>query len=172
MNDDAFARLIAEDVKNTATPSQREYLALESNLHRWKRGLIALVENLNQQIASLDADQQDDMQRYISMGKDGEKLLGQSIEHYTSKIAKIKRFKFHVEKRLNEVNSRLENNGMENASFAEFLKAAILKHKELMLELELDPTEIDEALWAAVDNIWNFDNVLSRIHGGDSLYAS
>lgn len=172
MNDDAFALLIAEDVKNTATPSQREYLALESNLHRWKRGLLALAENLNQQIASLDADQQDDMQRYVAMGKDGEKLLGQSIEHYTLKIAKIKRFKFHVEKKLNEVNSCLENSGTENASFADFLKAAILKHKELIIKFELDPTEIDEALWAAVDNVWNFDNALSRMHETDGLYAS
>ena len=171
MNDDAFARLIAEDVKNNISPSQREYLNLDSNLHRWRRGLYALISNLNDQIAALEADQQDDAQRYSSMGRDGEKLLGQSIEYYSSKISKIKRFKFHVEKRLDEVIVRIESGDNNEPTFADLLKSAILKHKELMHQMEMEPTDIDEALWASVDNIWLFNNI-SRQQDDGSAYAS
>lgn len=171
MNDDAFARLIAEDVKNNISPSQREYLNLDSNLHRWRRGLYALVSNLNQQIAALEADQQDDAQRYSAMGRDGEKLLGQSIEYYSSKISKIKRFKFHVEKRLDEVILRIESGDNNEPTFTDLLKNAILKHKELMHQLEMEPTEIDEALWAAVDNVWLFKDVAKQ-PGEGNAYAS
>lgn len=172
MNDDAFARLIAEDVKNNASTAQREFLMLDSNLHRWKRGLVALVENLNQQIAVIEADQEDDMARYVSLGKDGEKLLGKAVEYYSTKISKIKRFKFHVEKRLDEVCSRIEDGDLPEIPFADFLKNAILKHKELMIQFNLEPTEIDEALWAAVNHSWLFnDSLISKLNATD-VYAS
>lgn len=139
---------------------------MSSNLNRWQRGLIALISNLNQQVENLEADQKEDMDRYLSMGKPGEILLSQSVEHYSSKITKIKRFKFHVEKRLDEVTIMIESGGNSNLSYAEFLKAAIIKHKELMESMEMEPTEIDKALWAAVDNSWQFDSI------GTTAYAS
>lgn len=171
MNDDAFARLIAEDVKNKVSESQRQYLSMPQNLGRWRRGLVALLDNLNDQIASIDADQHDDMERYAMLGKDGEALLAQSVEFYTSKITKIKRFKFHVEKRLNEVTSKIESDGNNEFDFAEFLKSAILKHKSLMYQLEMEPTDIDEALWAAVDNVWKFDQVSLAVDSRNHVYA-
>lgn len=170
MNDDAFARLIAEEVKNKASQSQREYLEMPSNLHRWQRGLIALVNNLEKQLQDIEQDEELDTKRYRDMGNDGSRLLSEAVEHYTNKKTKIKRFKFHVEKRLNEVTGLIEFSSDSNAalSFAEFLRAAILKHKELMEKLDLVPTVIDEALWAAVDNEWKFDS----IHANDTeIYA-
>lgn len=172
VNDDAFARLIAEDVKNNSSPSQREFLGMKSNLNRWQRGLIALASNLNQQIASIESDEESDASRYLGMGQEGLVLLSQSIEYYTSKKSKIRRFKFHVEKRLDEVTLMIESNGDGQISYAEFLKAAILKHREMMDGFELEPTEIDKALWAAVDNSWEFDSIQNLNKGNSNAYAS
>ena len=169
MNDDAFARLIAEDVKNNSSVSQREFLAMKSNLNRWQRGLIALSSNLNQQIASIESDEQADVSRYIGMGEEGSMLLSQSIEYYAAKKSKIRRFKFHVDKRLDEVTLMIESSGDGQLSYAEFLKAAILKHREMMDKLELEPTEIDKALWAAVNNSWQFDSIENS---SNNVYAS
>ena len=36
MNDDAFARLVAQDVKNKVDPGQRAYLRLPENTQRWQ----------------------------------------------------------------------------------------------------------------------------------------
>lgn len=162
MNDDAFARLIAEDVKNKISRSQREYLEMPSNLHRWQRGLIALVKNLDSQIDNLQQDEDDDVDRYRSLGADGSKLLAEAVESYTAKKTKIKRFKFHVEKRLDEVSRMIEFSTDSNTalSLAEFLKAAILKHKELIEKFDIEPTNLDIALWAAaIENEWKFDHV-------------
>lgn len=172
MNDDAFARLIAEDVKNNASIAQREYLAMESNLNRWQRGLIALASNLDEQISAIESDESSDASRYTNMGKDGLFLLSQSIEHYSAKKSKIRRFKFHVEKRLDEVTMMIESNGDSSLGYAEFLKAAILKHRELMDRFDLEPTDIDKALWAAVNNSWEFESIENSEKPGNNAYAS
>lgn len=172
MNDDAFARLIAEDVKNNASMAQREYLCMESNLNRWQRGLIALVSNLDEQISAIESDESSDASRYTDMGKDGIFLLSQSIEHYAAKKSKIRRFKFHVEKRLDEVTMMIESNGNGSLGYAEFLKAAILKHRELMDRFDLEPTDIDKALWAAVNNSWEFETIENGQKPGSNVYAS
>ena len=158
MNDDAFARLIAEDVKNNISAAQKEYLQMPSNLNRWHRGLVALNRNLEQQIENINKDEEADIVRYINLGKDGEFLLSQAMSHYSEKKSKITRFKFHVEKRLNEVSIKAESGENHETSYAEFLKASILKHKEMIEKLELEPTDIDKALWASVDGLWTFDD--------------
>ena len=53
MNDEMFVRLVAEDVKNRTSETQQEYLHLVENRERWKRALISLVNNLDEQIKSL-----------------------------------------------------------------------------------------------------------------------
>jgi hypothetical protein len=172
VNDDAFARLIAEDVKNNASLAQREYLCMESNLNRWQRGLIALVSNLEEQIILIENDESSDASRYTNMGKDGVFLLSQSIEHYAAKKSKIRRFKFHVEKRLDEVTMMIESGESSSDGYAEFLKAAILKHRELMDRFDLEPTDIDKALWAAVNNSWEFDTIGNSKKPENNAYAS
>lgn len=158
MNDDAFARLIAEDVKNNISAAQKEYLQMPSNLNRWHRGLIALNRNLEEQIQSIAKDEEADIVRYINLGKDGELLLSQAMTHYSEKKSKITRFKFHVEKRLNEVSIKIDSGDNGEPSYSEFLKLSILKHKELIEKLELEPTDIDKALWASIDGLWLFDD--------------
>ena len=54
MNDEAFSRLVAEEVKNKASEAQRKYLALPENLERWKRALQYLSSNLEEQIVEID----------------------------------------------------------------------------------------------------------------------
>ena len=172
MNDDAFARLIAEDVKNNISSAQKEYLSMPSNLNRWYRGLMALNRNLEQQIEGIGRDEEADVVRYINLGKDGEFLLSQAMSHYSEKKSKITRFKFHVEKRLHEVALKIESGNEAEPSYAEFLKSSILKHKELIEKLELEPTEIDKALWASVDGLWLFDETRKTVHQNGTAHAS
>ena len=51
-----FVRLVAEDVKNRASETQQEYLHLVENRERWKRALISLINNLDEQIKLLNDD--------------------------------------------------------------------------------------------------------------------
>ena len=39
MNDESFARLVADDVKNKSTEAQKKYLQLPENIKRWRRAL-------------------------------------------------------------------------------------------------------------------------------------
>jgi hypothetical protein len=55
----------------------------------------------------------------------------------------------------------------ERLSMIEFYRKAISRHKELMTEYELDATNIDEALWSALDGKWEFDEITE-----ESAYAS
>jgi len=127
MNDDMFARLVAEDVKNRISETQREYLHLPQNRDRWKRALIALVRNLDEQINGISEDKQSDLERYESLGRDGQILLTEAIQSYDSRLSKIERFKFFVNKRLDYVASLGEDEGA--VSRANFLEAAILKRQ-------------------------------------------
>ena len=95
MNDDAFARLVAEEVKNKVSDTQVEYLNMPENWSRWHRALIALDRNLETQLVRLRQDQQSDAERYRSLGDDGIRLLAEAVSSYEDKIKKIERFKFH-----------------------------------------------------------------------------
>lgn len=159
MNDDMFARLVAEDVKNRASETQREYLHLPQNRDRWKRALVALVRNLDEQIQGIKEDKESDLERYQSLGNEGKILLSEAIQSYDSRLSKVERFKFFVNKRLDHVASLGEDEGA--ISRANFLEAAILRHKSLMDEFDMEPTDIDTALWASLGNKWEFDDISS-----------
>ena len=47
MNDDSFARLVAEEIKNKVSDQQREYLKLPENWGRWQRAVSILLKNLD-----------------------------------------------------------------------------------------------------------------------------
>jgi hypothetical protein len=159
MNDDMFARLVAEDVKNRVSDTQSEYIHLPQNRERWKRALLALVRNLEEQIADIKDDKELDSQRYADLGSDGTVLLAEAMQSYDARMAKIERFKFFVNKRLDYVVSLGEDEGA--VSRVNFLESAILKHKSLMDEFDMEPTDIDVALWASLENKWQFDDVTS-----------
>jgi hypothetical protein len=160
MNDEIFSRLVADDVKNRVSDAQREYLELPQNRERWKRALVALVRNLSAQIDDIKSDKELDIDRYSQFGEDGKALLAEAMTSYDSRLAKIERFKFYVDKRLDYVVSLGEDESV--AARAQFLEAAIRKHKELMIEFDMEETDLDVALWEALDNKWSFDDIKSQ----------
>lgn len=157
MNDDAFARIVADDVKNKIGHSQREYLELPSNRTRWKKALASLIENLDDQISDLLDDEDADRERYEALGASGAALLAEAIATYGSRRHKIERFKHYVQMKLERVNSMAEDG--QFTSREELFENAILQHKRLMEEFDMEPSAADEALWATLDGRWEFDSV-------------
>jgi len=162
INDDAFARMVSEDVKNKISSLEKGILVRPENWHRWKESLLLLVDNLDRQIESLVSDADADAERYLSMGRSGERLASAAARDYQFRIKKIDRFKFHVNRRLDEVMVMIETgevkeeDGWEKAAFFE---NAIFKHRALLQEFELEETAIDKALWAALEGKWEFDSI-------------
>ena len=161
MNDDLFARLVAEDVKNKISTTQRKLLRQPQNFDRWQRALLALLRNVDDQIEDIKDDMEADIDRYKALGRDGQNLLAQATADYESRLKKIERFKFHVSKRLDEVALMIEeSDGTESISLdAEILASAIRKHKAMMIEMDMEATPIDEALWSVLENQWLFDSI-------------
>jgi hypothetical protein len=167
VSDDEFARLVSEDVKNKVSSRQRQVLLEPQNWSRWSRALILLIENLENQILDIEADQEADSRRFSAMGEDGAVLLKESEFAYQGKKTKIERFKFHVNRRLDDVTSMIELGKVDHIqkdiltsnSDANFYRKAIAKHRSLLDEYDLEPTEIDRALWRALDNEWVFEEI-------------
>ncbi len=162
MSDDSFARLVADDVKNKVTPGRRQTLHQPENWDRWKRALLALVQNLEEQLEDIDIDAESDAKRYLAMGRDGQKLAKTAAEDYELRKARISKFLFHVNKRLDQVVAMIE--GVETEVYdewdtAEIYRRAIREHKRLMVVADLDPTPIDEALWDTLNHKWTLDSV-------------
>jgi len=162
MNDDAFARMVAEEVKNKLSPMHKQELMREENWHRWRDALLALSDNLQVQIDNIEEDAEADRERYSSLGQNGKRLSREAAAHYDSKAIRVKRFKFHVDKRLDEVSMMIDT-GKQFASDGwdkvEFLRQAIIKHRQLLRDFDLEDTAIDRALWATLDDKWTFDAV-------------
>lgn len=162
MNDDTFARLVAEEVKNRVSQSQSDYLRLPDNWTRWQRALVALSENLNRQVQRIDFDEAADKERYEALGEDGSRLLAEATADYENRRTKIKRFQFHVDNRLDEVTKMIamgiDAAGEDIGQFV-FLRKAIETHRTMMSDYDLEPTGIDTALWDALDGKWSFDSV-------------
>lgn len=162
VTDDEFARIVAEDVKNKLSPIQKKILLDKDNWSRWREALIALSDNLQRQIENIEADAESDSERFSSMGRDGSALSREAGNYYGAKATKVRRFKFHVDKKLDEVlvmietGLEIETDGWDKV---EFYRRAIAKHRTLMNDFELEDTAIDRALWATLDNEWLFDSI-------------
>ncbi len=163
LTDDAFAQLVAEEVKNQLSPSQRETLLATENWDRWKRALVALTTNLVVQIVEIEANAEADENRYSAMGRDGRKLAKEAQAAYATRKARIERFKFHVDKRLDQVAGMIETGQpiADAGETANFYRRAIIKHRELMAQFDMEDTAIDRALWGTLENKWEFDRVTS-----------
>jgi septal ring factor EnvC (AmiA/AmiB activator) len=162
MNDDTFARVVAEDVKNRATQPQKEYLKLPENWSRWQRALSTLENNLNDQLEGIHTYEQEQIKTFQTLGKDGVKLIAEATAEHEARRKKIERFKFHVTNRLDEVTRMIAVGGEaidERLHVVDFLRRAIEQHKAMMISYDLEPTPIDGALWAALDGRWEFDNL-------------
>jgi len=161
-NDDTFARMVAEEVKNKVNPLERAELRRVENWDRWKRALLALSENLQRQIESIEADSESDQKRYSSLDFKFKKLNDETQRYYNEKATRINRFKYHVDRRLDEVciiietgESSVEDGWKE----VDFYRRAIIAHRTLMRDFDLEDTAIDRSLWECLDSKWTFDSI-------------
>ena len=162
ISDDAFASMVAEEVKNKLSNKQRLQLMEKENWERWKETLLALVDNLQEQIDQIEYDSEADRLRYESMGADGKRLVRESMQAYSSRKTKIARFLYHVNKRLDEVvnmidtGESIKSNGWEEAAL---FKKAIIKHRAMLRDFDLEETSVDRALWDTLNGKWTFDSI-------------
>lgn len=162
ITDDEFARIVAEEVKNKLSPVHKQILMDKENWHRWRDALVALSDNLQRQIDDIEADAESDDERFSNMGRDGKALSRDANRYYDAKATRVKRFKFHVDKRLDEVavmietGSEIQTDGWDKV---EFFRRAIAQHRKLMREFDLEDTAIDRALWSTLDDEWLFDSI-------------
>lgn len=163
LNDDAFARLVSEDVKNKISSKQKQILLNPRNWDRWKTALILLSENLDDQLFNLSEDEKLDESRYLEIG---ETVLAEEAKlSYQNKTNKITRFKFHVDRRLDEValmiekNEKLKDYDVALDPLIDFYRKAITTHRFLIYEYDLEETSIDKALWSTLDGKWEFSDI-------------
>jgi len=162
LTDDEFARMVAEEVKNKLSPIQKQTLLREENWPRWREALIALSENLQRQIENIEADAESDNERFSSMGREGSALSREAGTYYDAKATRVRRFKFHVDKKLDEIlvmietGTEMKTDGWDKV---EFYRRAIAKHKTLMKDFDLEDTAIDRSLWASLNGEWLFDSI-------------
>lgn len=167
LNDDAFARLVSEDVKNKISAQQRKILLEPRNWARWQKALLLLIDNLQSQVDDINADAEADKERYEALGEDGVVLAQEAELAYSLRRTKIERFMFHVNRRLDEVTKLIDTGSddhikvatQNDAAQADFYRKAIIKHKNLLDEYDLEETAIDRALWDALDNRWTFESI-------------
>lgn len=172
MNDDTFARLVAEEVKNKATRDQKSYLMLPENWTRWQKALKILVENLQRQLVQIAESEQESVEKYRHLGDEGIRIITEMNAGFAERRKKIERFAYYVEQKYDEVTRMILLGGEqvdERVGMIEFYRKAIQRHRDLMDEYEMDPTTIDMALWAALDGKWEFDDIteesaLASIH--------
>ena len=159
-NDDAFAYMVAEEVKNKLAPNQRQILMRRENWERWQAALVALVENLDGQLRMLQESEEIDANRFGSAGS--RRLQKEVHSAYGNRRLKIDRFRFHVNKRLDEVTAMIETGETKENNpwdVVDFYKRAIFEHRKMMHENDLEPTPIDAALWATLSERWEFDKI-------------
>jgi hypothetical protein len=161
MTDDAFARIVAEDVKNKVSDTQASYLRLPENRDRWLAALDALSANLATQMADIMLANQAEVARFKHLGDDGVTLATEAEAIAEGRRKKIDRFKFFVDQRRTEAERLISTGGDVEArgSQADFLRSAIERHRELMREHDLEATPIDQALWDALSGTWSFDGI-------------
>ena len=158
MNDEAFSRLVAEEVKNKATEAQKKYLAMPENLERWRRALQYLSSNLEDQIKEIDRQEKIRSSQYQGLGEEGDLLLAETSANSAIRRTKIDRFRFFVTAKLDEV-TRMAKLLLGGNSSEGFYQNCIKKWWSLMEEFEMEPTRIDLALYASLDGKWEFEDI-------------
>ena len=159
MNDEAFSRLVAEEVKNKASDSGKKYLAMPENLDRWKRALEYLAQNLEQQITNIDREEKSRLGQYEKLGEEGNVLLAETSANASIRRSKIDRFRFFVSAKLDEVTRMADSLTPTEITNDEFFRKAINRWWSLMQEFEMEPTKIDKALHSSLRGKWEFENL-------------
>jgi hypothetical protein len=96
------------------------------------------------------------------MGEEGAALSAAAQSTYDQRLNKINRFKFYVENRLAQVEGMITSDIAIETSPVEdlkFLRRAIGMHQQMLDKFDLEATSIDRALWATLENRWEFDEV-------------
>lgn len=175
MNDEDFAQLVALEVKRRANPDGVAYLKRPENLSKWQRALSSLLQNLTRQIERFDDQIEECVDRYSSLGREGMMHIEEVTTNLEDKKRKVISFRFHVEKRYDDVSKMiLITNGeaSPDGSVVDFYRRAIERHRELMREYEFEPTRLDEALWAALDGKWEFDDAREDMDEDDDFFSN
>ena len=162
MDDERFARIVAQDVKNKLNARERDYLNLPENRDRWVRSLVFLKENLDNQLLDLNDEEQIETDRYEALGEDGRLLLASMLSDLSQRRKKIERFQQYVERRSEAVQRLTASTSEEleeRAKLVEFLRRAIETHRSMMARVNFDATLIDCALWDALEGKWEFDDI-------------
>lgn len=160
ISDDSFAWMVAEEVKNRLSPRERQILLQPENWKKWQRCLLALIDNLDNQLERIEEDAEADARRFASIGS--RRLQTEAENTYRQRKGKIERFKFYVNKRLDQVTTMIENGKapeMTSTQEVEFLRRAIREHRKLLEKNDMEDTPIDRALWSALEGNWEFDNL-------------
>jgi hypothetical protein len=72
---------------------------------------------------------------------------------------KVLRFRYHVEKRLDECERiNIAHDAVDDEDVP-LLRRAIEKHREMTEGFGIDPTQIDEALWLSLAGVWKFAEI-------------
>lgn len=175
MNDEDFAQLVALEVKKRANPEGVKHLHREENLVRWQKALSSLLTNLTRQVERFDDQIQECVDRYSPLGREGMLHIEEVTKNLEDKKRKVISFRFHVEKRYDEVSKMVLINTGEaspDGSIVDFYRRAIERHRELMREYEFEPTRLDEALWAALDGKWEFDDAREDMDDEDEFIGN
>ena len=170
MNDEDFSQLVALEVKKRAHPDGVKFLHQDANLERWHRALKALADSLNYQIQGIENQLADVIERFRDLGEEGDYRISESTRNLEERKRKIAGFRFHVEKRIDDVAKLiLAKNGSlsTDGSLVEFFRKAIQRHKQLMDEYEFEPTVLDEALWETLKGKWVFEDAEQRLDDDD-----
>jgi len=174
ISDDAFAHMVAQEVKNKASEEHRQFLCQPENLDRWMRALNALLDNLNGQIENSTQDMIADEARYSGLGEDGIKLGAEAKMYYENKINKAERFKFHVVKRVSDVAGMISLQkavGADEEKLFSLCRDAIEAHRMYLLRYDIETTPADEALYKALEGVWAFER-LGRPEEADETETS
>ena len=120
------------------------------------------MENLNNQLDDIGRKEAKAIAKYEALGEDGERLLEDAKSSFADRRRSISRFRHYVETRLDEATrlvAALSENADERAETVDFFRHAIQKHKELIMSLDMDYSDVDEALWATLTGQWSFDEI-------------
>lgn len=157
LTDQAFSRLVAEDVKNKVDATQRNYLRSPEVANRWRTALLDLLKDLDEQRKNLDIKENRELTGIRTLPNPN-KLLVETKATFAHAKERLSRFRFHVEKKLAEAD-RLIALGETSENPESFLMKSIQTHQRLFDEWGVEPTPIDEALWASMLGRWEYGDI-------------
>lgn len=161
LSDDAFRRIVDEDIRGRSTPEIATDLRDKPVIMRWYRTLVTIRESVDLQLANAENEL---ARARMSAETEGERIQLQ-LDH-DSWRSKVNRFSSGLEARLFEARDRIQQYGDPSVlavdaviaernqlkARVEILEQAIRTHRD-SVESDpdgLEPDESDLALWALV----------------------